>query len=125
MLLDTYNTRPQVVVVGFMDYSISKIYCHYYLTSIDFFFRFRIDAITLFAIPAQGPHGFHALGRYVRAFSTLESCVNYNHPQNRRIDASDHEQPTRTPARLVLFLYHDWPSEIPENRILPTIRHLD
>ena len=81
MLSGTYNTRPQVVVVGFMDYSISKVYCHYCLTSIDFFFfRFRIDAITLFAIPAAGPHGFHALGRYVRIFSTLESCVNYNHP---------------------------------------------
>lgn len=26
-------------------------------------YRFRIDAITLFAIPAHGPHGFHALGR--------------------------------------------------------------
>ena len=37
MLLGTYNTRPLVVVVGFMDYSISKIYCHYCLTSIDSF----------------------------------------------------------------------------------------
>lgn len=27
------------------------------------FFRFRIDAITLFAVPAHGPHGFHAIGR--------------------------------------------------------------
>jgi glycosylphosphatidylinositol transamidase len=25
--------------------------------------RFRIDAITVFAVPATGPHGFHALGR--------------------------------------------------------------
>lgn len=25
--------------------------------------RFRIDAITLFAVPAHGPHGFHAIGR--------------------------------------------------------------
>lgn len=25
--------------------------------------RFRIDAITLFAVPATGPHGFHSLGR--------------------------------------------------------------
>lgn len=25
--------------------------------------RYRIDAITLFAVPAEGPHGFHALGR--------------------------------------------------------------
>ena len=25
--------------------------------------RFRIDAITVFAVPSTGPHGFHALGR--------------------------------------------------------------
>jgi len=25
--------------------------------------RFRIDAVTVFAVPATGPHGFHALGR--------------------------------------------------------------
>jgi glycosylphosphatidylinositol transamidase len=25
--------------------------------------RYRIDAITMFAIPAERPHGFHALGR--------------------------------------------------------------
>jgi hypothetical protein len=75
MLLGTYNTRPQVVVAGFMDYSISKVYCQLLLLEVDwpFFFRFRIDAITLFAISAQGPHGFHALGRYVRAyFKTLD-----------------------------------------------------
>ncbi len=27
--------------------------------------RFRIDAFTIFALPATGPHGFHAIGRYV------------------------------------------------------------
>ncbi|KWU44358.1 GPI-anchor transamidase [Rhodotorula sp. JG-1b] len=27
------------------------------------FGRYRIDAITLFGVPAEGPHGFHALGR--------------------------------------------------------------
>lgn len=27
--------------------------------------RYRIDAITLFGVPAEGPHGFHALGRSV------------------------------------------------------------
>lgn len=29
--------------------------------------RYRIDAITLFAVPATGPHGFHTLGRSVRS----------------------------------------------------------
>ncbi|KAG6867027.1 hypothetical protein C0991_003944 [Blastosporella zonata] len=27
------------------------------------FHQFRIDAITMFAVPATGPHGFHAIGR--------------------------------------------------------------
>lgn len=27
--------------------------------------RFRIDAFTIFAVPAHGPHGFHAIGRSV------------------------------------------------------------
>lgn len=27
------------------------------------FGRYRIDAIALFGVPAEGPHGFHALGR--------------------------------------------------------------
>ena len=27
------------------------------------FGKYRIDAITLFGVPAEGPHGFHALGR--------------------------------------------------------------
>ena len=27
------------------------------------FHQFRIDAITIFAVPATGPHGFHAIGR--------------------------------------------------------------
>lgn len=27
------------------------------------FHQYRIDAITLFAVPAIGPHGFHTLGR--------------------------------------------------------------
>jgi hypothetical protein len=25
--------------------------------------RYRIDAITLFGLPAEGPHGFHSLGK--------------------------------------------------------------
>jgi hypothetical protein len=25
--------------------------------------RFQIDAFTIFAVPATGPHGFHAIGR--------------------------------------------------------------
>lgn len=36
--------------------------------------QFRIDAITLFAVPADGPHGFHALGRIVE--STLRTMNN-------------------------------------------------
>lgn len=27
------------------------------------FGKYRIDAITLFGLPAEGPHGFHSLGR--------------------------------------------------------------
>ena len=30
-----------------------------------FALRFRIDAFTVFAVPAHGPHGFHAIGRLV------------------------------------------------------------
>ncbi|KAF8077824.1 Gaa1-like protein [Lyophyllum atratum] len=36
--------------------------------------QFRIDAFTLFAVPAVGPHGFHALGRIVE--STLRTTNN-------------------------------------------------
>ncbi|CDO68303.1 Glycosyltransferase Family 48 protein [Trametes cinnabarina] len=36
--------------------------------------EFRIDAITLFAVPATGPHGFHALGRIME--SSLRTCNN-------------------------------------------------
>ncbi|KAI0670404.1 Gaa1-domain-containing protein [Trametes maxima] len=38
------------------------------------FHQFRIDAITLFAVPAAGPHGFHALGRALE--SSLRTCNN-------------------------------------------------
>ncbi|KAF4614468.1 hypothetical protein D9613_002688 [Agrocybe pediades] len=38
------------------------------------FHQFRIDAITLFAVPATGPHGFHALGRTIE--STLRTMNN-------------------------------------------------
>lgn len=37
--------------------------------------RYRIDALTVFAAPASGPHGFHSLGRLLegslRAFNNL------------------------------------------------------
>ena len=33
--------------------------------------RYRIDAITLFAVPSNGPHGFHALGRYVSPIAVV------------------------------------------------------
>ncbi|KAF8350571.1 Gaa1-domain-containing protein [Amanita rubescens] len=36
--------------------------------------QFRIDAITLFAVPATGPHGFHSIGRVVE--STLRTMNN-------------------------------------------------
>ncbi|KAI5114767.1 hypothetical protein M0805_005007, partial [Coniferiporia weirii] len=36
--------------------------------------RYRIDAITLFAVPAEGPHGFHSLGKVVE--STLRTMNN-------------------------------------------------
>ncbi|KAJ3510285.1 hypothetical protein NLJ89_g4766 [Agrocybe chaxingu] len=38
------------------------------------FHQFRIDAITLFAVPAMGPHGFHAIGRTIE--STLRTMNN-------------------------------------------------
>ncbi|KAJ9123212.1 hypothetical protein QFC22_001406 [Naganishia vaughanmartiniae] len=38
------------------------------------FARYRIDAVTLFAEPAQGPHGFHALGIIME--SSLRSMNN-------------------------------------------------
>ncbi|KZT11326.1 Gaa1-domain-containing protein [Laetiporus sulphureus 93-53] len=36
--------------------------------------QYRIDAITLFAVPAPGPHGFHSLGRIIE--STLRTMNN-------------------------------------------------
>ncbi|KAF9647556.1 Gaa1-domain-containing protein [Thelephora ganbajun] len=36
--------------------------------------QFHIDAFTIFAVPATGPHGFHTLGRIVE--STLRTCNN-------------------------------------------------
>ncbi|EDR14899.1 uncharacterized protein LACBIDRAFT_306134 [Laccaria bicolor S238N-H82] len=38
------------------------------------FHQFRIDAITIFAVPSTGPHGFHAIGRVVE--STLRTMNN-------------------------------------------------
>ncbi|KAH9981003.1 Gaa1-domain-containing protein [Lactifluus volemus] len=38
------------------------------------FHQYRIDAITLFAVPSNGPHGFHALGRIIE--STLRTMNN-------------------------------------------------
>ncbi|GAA98914.1 uncharacterized protein L969DRAFT_88961 [Mixia osmundae IAM 14324] len=38
------------------------------------FGQYRIDAITLFAMPAEGPHGFHSLGKTIE--STLRSLNN-------------------------------------------------
>lgn len=58
-----------VLEVEFTVYSISKFY--FLLKDVNFIghlatlFRFRIDAITLYGVPAVGPHGFHAIGRLV------------------------------------------------------------
>ncbi|KAJ7724460.1 Gaa1-like protein [Mycena maculata] len=38
------------------------------------FHQFRIDAFTMFAVPATGPHGFHAIGRTIE--STLRTTNN-------------------------------------------------
>ncbi|KAF8201552.1 Gaa1-like protein [Pholiota molesta] len=38
------------------------------------FHQFKIDAITIFAVPANGPHGFHAIGRTIE--STLRTMNN-------------------------------------------------
>lgn len=38
------------------------------------FHKYRVDAFTLFALPAAGPHGFHAIGRVVE--STLRTVNN-------------------------------------------------
>ncbi|KAF9052907.1 Gaa1-like protein [Panaeolus papilionaceus] len=38
------------------------------------FHQYRIDAITIFGVPAQGPHGFHAIGKTVE--STLRTMNN-------------------------------------------------
>ncbi|KAJ6502346.1 Gaa1-like protein [Mycena sanguinolenta] len=38
------------------------------------FHQFRIDAFTMFGVPANGPHGFHAIGRIVE--STLRTTNN-------------------------------------------------
>ena len=40
------------------------------------FGKYRIDAITLHGIPAEGPHGFHVLGRCAR--SLLSSSLVRN-----------------------------------------------
>ncbi|KAH9854210.1 Gaa1-domain-containing protein [Lenzites betulinus] len=38
------------------------------------FHQFRIDAFTMFAVPADGPHGFHAIGKVLE--SSLRTCNN-------------------------------------------------
>ncbi|KAJ3787413.1 Gaa1-like protein [Lentinula aff. detonsa] len=38
------------------------------------FHQYRIDAFTIFAVPAAGPHGFHSLGRIIE--STLRTTNN-------------------------------------------------
>jgi len=38
------------------------------------FHQYRIDAITIYAVPSNGPHGFHALGRIIE--STMRTMNN-------------------------------------------------
>lgn len=40
--------------------------------------RYRIDAITFFGVPAEGPHGFHTLGRYVLLLFQLARMLTHN-----------------------------------------------
>ncbi|KAF5330472.1 hypothetical protein D9619_005915 [Psilocybe cf. subviscida] len=46
------------------------------------FHQFRVDAITLFAVPATGPHGFHAIGK------TIESALRSMNNLLERLHAS-------------------------------------
>ena len=59
-----------------MVYYISKFVLKAAYSSLfrNFSRRFRIDAITLFALPAVGPHGFHAIGRSVIFPSSSSRC---------------------------------------------------
>ncbi|KPV71938.1 uncharacterized protein RHOBADRAFT_39997 [Rhodotorula graminis WP1] len=44
------------------------------------FGKYRIDAITLYGIPAEGPHGFHVLGRAVESlFRSLNNLLERFH----------------------------------------------
>ena len=40
------------------------------------FGRYRIDAMTLFGVPADGPHGFHSFGRCVALWATLTASTD-------------------------------------------------
>lgn len=62
------STRQREWGVVCMDCYISMFFASYFtvslgLADIKVWVRFRIDAITLFGLPAVGPHGFHAIGR--------------------------------------------------------------
>lgn len=82
--------RLGVEVVGCMGYSISEFTVLYQKKKKKFQWlsRFRIDAITLFGLPAVGPHGFHAIGRCALLFplctsgqsNLIQSCRV--HPSN-------------------------------------------
>lgn len=60
-------------------------------TFTDFFRRFRIDAITLFALPAVGPHGFHAIGRSVISPSLATPDTQLHVIQSYRVYPPDHQ----------------------------------
>jgi GPI-anchor transamidase subunit GAA1 len=59
-----YQARGQASGVhGLMHQYVYQHDCEIRLLTLLWLDRFRIDAFTLFAIPAHGPHGFHAIGR--------------------------------------------------------------
>ena len=78
--LDTLVIKLEAVRVVCMACCISKSH-HCNLTQVlKLGFRFRIDSITLFAIPASGPHGFHAIGRWEHTSTGHWLLVNFFKP---------------------------------------------
>jgi hypothetical protein len=60
---ETLDIRPGEGQVEYMAFIISTLAVSTLVDHLSHRSRFRIDAITIFAVPAIGPHGFHALGR--------------------------------------------------------------
>ncbi|KAF9013977.1 Gaa1-like protein [Cyathus striatus] len=57
------------------------------------FHRFRIDAFTVYAFPASGPHGFHAIGRIVEStLRTMNNLLERLHASFFFYMLTDHDQ---------------------------------